>query len=365
MDFAKVSVQDLRNEARRAGIDETGATGRTSWVATATRAEMERALAAHANGTPLVADEDAQGEGEGAQGSQGEQGEGDSRHEKKLRKIAREEAERIMRRQREAKRTVVVKQDAEGKESERLDVGVTHKVFPDVLALLRAGLHVYLYGPPGVGKTHLCEQLAKALACEFHADSFTPHTSDWRVSGYKSTTTGDFIATPFHAAVIGGGLYLGDEIDKASDGVVGTFNLAMSQSVASFACGLVAKHPNTRLVFAGNTVGLGATPMYPDRSVLPADFRDRLVFVEMPVDETLERSLALARNADAGAWVDYVQATRKEVTKQGLPLVVSPRASMNGATLLALGWNMTQVADAMLWRGAPDSMVRRAKGERS
>ena len=115
-------------------------------------------------------------------------------------------------------------------------------------------------------------------------------------------------------------------------------------------------------VFAGNTAELNATPQYPDRSRLPDDFRNRFVFIEWGYDVKLERTLTLLANPNAEEWFARVQTVRALVAKTGVPLTVSPRTSVNGAKLLALGMSQKEVEAAVLWQHAPKSIVDRVTG---
>jgi MoxR-like ATPase len=374
MDYSTQSREALQALARERGIGADGAPGRTSWVAIAARATLTAALEASDKGQPLALPLESVKAGPTAQADAAAllaqavallAGQGGKLDEPRVRDIAAEEARKAL-----APKTLVL-HEASG---ERVEVGRTHEAFDRVLEVLDKGLIPYLIGPPGVGKSHMGRQLAAALAPKvkaesgaesyaFEADSFNEGMQDWRVSGFKSVTTGEFIASPFYRCCTLPGLYLGDEIDKALANVVGTFSLALDNTHASFACGLVRKHEWFRCMFAGNTVGLGATPQFPDRSRLPDDFRDRVVYIHVGVDMKLEREIALAFNPKADNWVDRVQAVRERVNAAALPLSITPRASSQGARLLALGWALADVERACLWRHAPDAIVRRANGE--
>jgi MoxR-like ATPase len=346
-----------------------GAPGKTSWVAVSSRATMEAALRAADGGTPLTLPLESAG-GDNAKAAEmlaaavAILSQGKGMDEAKVREVARDEASKFA-----APHTHVLT----GGDREPVDVGTTHKIYSRVLDMLADGLCPYLVGPPACGKTHLGQQLAKALAKHFghdpdsgyilHADSWNADMMDWRVSGTVNPLSGAFNPTPFYHSVTVPGLYLMDEPDKMSQTVTGCFNLAMDNPKASFACGLVLKHKHARMFAAGNTPGLGATLQYPDRNVLPADFRDRWTFVNMDYDEALERKITLAVNPDAGEWVDYVQEVRARIAKAGTPILATPRASVQGAKLLLRKWSRKDIENAVLWKNAPDSMVARAKGD--
>jgi len=372
MDYAKLDRVALQKLVRERGLGMDGSPGgKTSWVAVSSRATMENALRAADAGTPLTLPlETAQGDPAKAAQLLAEAvgiltaGNVGALDEDKVRGIAREEAVKLA-----SPHTIITK---DPRDPDPVDVGTTHKIYDRVLNMLIDGLNPYLVGPPACGKTHMGRQLAKALAKHFghdadtytlEADSWNADMMDWRVSGTVNPLNGAFNPTPFHASVTRPCLYLADEADKMAQTVSGCFNLAMDNAYASFACGLVLKHKHARIMAAGNTAGLGATPQYPDRNVLPADFRDRWTFVDMDYDEALERKLGLAINPEAGEWIDFVQEVRARINKAGSPILATPRATVQGAKLLLRKWSRKDIEAAVLWKGAPAAMVARAKGD--
>ena len=74
----------------------------------------------------------------------------------------------------------------------------------------------------------------------------------------------------------------------------------------------------------------------------------------MDYDEKLER--ALAGNTD---WARKVQRIRREINKQQIRHIVSPRASIQGARLLAAGFSTDEVLESTVWKGLDkDSKAR-------
>ena len=59
-----------------------------------------------------------------------------------------------------------------------------HPVFERVLKYVAAGLNVLLVGPAGCGKTHLCEQIAKALGREYGELSGSAGVSESALTGW-------------------------------------------------------------------------------------------------------------------------------------------------------------------------------------
>lgn len=235
--------------------------------------------------------------------------------------------------------------NAAGKSS---DVGRQHKSFGDLLALLEAGLNVWLVGPAGSGKTTAAEFAAKALGRRFYFNGAID--SEYKLLGFVDAG-GKVISRPFREAWEQGGVYLFDEVDASLPSALLAFNAALANGVCDFPDACIPKHPDF-VCIAGGNVWNGATSEYCGRMKQDAAFLDRFVQLEWSYDEALEVeiatcaavSIAKANGGDEKAamvaateWTDYVQAMRKRAKDHGIKIVISPRASMNGAKLLAAG----------------------------
>lgn len=69
----------------------------------------------------------------------------------------------------------VTRVEVKGREAVEIS-GRQHKVFPSVLKVLGAGMHVYLVGPSGTGKSTIAEKAAEALGLGFGSISLGPTT---------------------------------------------------------------------------------------------------------------------------------------------------------------------------------------------
>jgi hypothetical protein len=54
---------------------------------------------------------------------------------------------------------------------------------------------------------------------------------------------------------------------------------------------------------------------------------------------------------EAARWLTHVQMMRDKIEKAKLRHIVSPRATVTGAKLLAAGWPWREVEDAVLFKG--------------
>ena len=221
-----------------------------------------------------------------------------------------------------------------------------HAELETIVKMLNAELKVYIYGPAGSGKTTLAKQCAESLSIPFY------HTGallqKYELTGYNNAS-GEYVSTTFFEAYSKGGLYLFDEIDSSNPSAIIAFNMAIENGSMTFPNEVVEQHPDFRVIAAANTNGLGATANY-KRQALDGATLDRFIRVELSYDKKLERRLAFeafTRNGGGydmvvNSWVDTVQKTRQLALDKRIDVIISPRSSINGAALLALGQTVEQ-----------------------
>lgn len=232
--------------------------------------------------------------------------------------------------------------------------GVQHEQFPKVLKALSKGLHLFLVGPAGTGKTTLAENASKALSMPFSAQSFNAQSSKADLVGFM-TANGNYVATEFRKRFQDGGVYLMDEIDNANPNILGTLNAALANGYMAFPDGMVKRHESFVAIAAGNTFGNGATAQYVGRNPIDGATKDRFVFMDIMIDHNIEDSMVQATGIDptVGAkWLQIVRSCRKNVTDFGLQVIVSPRASAQGANLLDAGFTFREAVDMTILKGA-------------
>ena len=220
-----------------------------------------------------------------------------------------------------------------------------HCEVPNLIKIVGAGLHVLLTGPAGSGKTTACKQIAEALGLSFYPMSVGPQTTKSDLLGFRDAT-GSYHATPLREAFEHGGLLLLDEIDAGNPGVITTINMLLENGVCAFPDGIISRHENFRCIAAANTYGRGADRLYVGRNQLDAATLNRFVSRDFDYDEALE--MLLAGNDD---WCAYVQSLRHAAESLKERVIISPRASLQGAKLLKLGFSRTEVASMTIWKG--------------
>lgn len=177
---------------------------------------------------------------------------------------------------------VVTSSSSEGK--------LKHEKFERILALVKAGIPVFMSGEAGVGKNVIAEQVAEAMGLPFYMSSKL--NDEYGIRGYGDAN-GRYVETPFYKAFKEGGVFLLDEMDASSSQALVALNTALSSDYYDFPIvGNVKKHPNFRVLANGNTNGSGATEDYNGREALDKSTLDRFAFVEIGYDSKIELACA-------------------------------------------------------------------------
>ena len=229
-------------------------------------------------------------------------------------------------------------------------LGLVHKATPRIIAMLAAGVNVYLHGPAGSGKTTVARKAAEAFGLKFYFAAKVE--SEYQLLGFKDAK-GETVRTQFREAYEYGGMFLFDEMDASSSSAVVALNAALANGVCAFPDGIVQRHKDFHCIGAGNTALTGATRQYSGRNQLDAASIDRFAFVEFDYDDDLERALATD-----SVWCGYVQAVRRAVKERGLNHLVTPRATYDGCKLLAAGLDWDAVASAVVFKGLDADTVK-------
>lgn len=228
-----------------------------------------------------------------------------------------------------------------------------HYLYGEVLQAVNAGIPVSLIGPAGSGKSTMCEQIATALGMKFYLQNSV--TGDHQLTGYMDAY-GKYHGTPFRTAFEHGGTILVDEVDTSDPSALKWMNTALANGFAMFPDSEtpVRRHKDFRIIIAANTFGNGADRIYVGANQLDASTLDRFVFFDFRYDEKLET--LLAGNVK---WVQRVQKLRKAAMAEKARIVISPRASINGAKLLQIGWDQGKVENRTIWKNIDEELRAR------
>jgi MoxR-like ATPase len=223
-------------------------------------------------------------------------------------------------------------------------MGMVHRATPRILKYVSLGQHVFLSGPAGSGKTSVATKIAEALKLTLWPLSVGAQTTKTDLFGFIDGN-GKYHTTPFREAFEKGGVFLLDEIDAGNPNVLVALNSALSGAPEIFfPDGLVKRHKDFRCIAAANTWGYGADRQYVGRNQLDAATLNRFLQVTFDYDEELET--AIAGNA---RWSRRVQALRKSAFAQKSRVMITPRASINGAVLVAAGETFEEAEEATIW----------------
>jgi cobaltochelatase CobS len=228
-------------------------------------------------------------------------------------------------------------------------IELKHKQFNDILALISCGLNVWINGGAGGGKTHIVSQVAEILDLPFYSKSISAQTSEFSLLGFMNAA-GNFVETDFYKAYTTGGVFCLDEIDNGNPNVLAVLNSALSNGHCSFANGGQTKHKDFILIATANTIGKGATAQYVGRLAIDGATLDRFVMINLNYDNNLEA--ALCGNKEVS---DAVQTLREKAEKHSLNCIISPRASINAAKLMAAGLTLKKALDFCIFNKLTDN----------
>lgn len=250
------------------------------------------------------------------------------------------------------------------------NVGRQHYLFPRLLEYVSRGLHVFLVGPAGSGKTTAIEGVAKALNRTARISSMSSQTPEARMMGYNDAH-GHYVPGILYDPYTKGQLLGLDEMDNSNPNVLAALNSALSNSRLGFPHGMMDRHSNFVVIATGNTYGTGANRIYVGRQQIDGATLDRFVVMDWPYDEAFELDLARSKTDDEelreeiAIWVRRVQSYRHAADKHGIRIIISPRASLHGATLIATKTAATteELESSVIWRGLDADSIKKVKAE--
>lgn len=234
-----------------------------------------------------------------------------------------------------------------------------HKDLPKLVAKVAAGVNVFIVGPAGTGKSVAAEQVAQALDRRFFALSFGPTTPTSKLFGYNDAN-GTFQETPLFQAYNAegeGGIFLGDELDNGHPGLLAEQNQFLANGHCAFACGMIKRHAKFQYIATGNTYGRGGDRLFVGRNQLDAATLDRFVFHSLGIDEDLEEKAAMRYSTNDSApacraWIATVRKVRAQAESLKIPMVASPRASIDGCKLITTGaFTKDEITEDVLLKG--------------
>jgi len=231
--------------------------------------------------------------------------------------------------------------------------GKVHEKFIEILDLAAQRMEILMVGPAGCGKSHLAEQIAKALGLRFGSIACSAGMSEGQITGrlIPSGEAGrfEYQRSQFVEFYEEGGVFLLDEIDAADANVLLVINQALANGHLPVPNRLTnpqaKRHPDFVLLAAANTFGNGANRMYVGRNQLDESTLDRFRIgqVVLDYDPELERSILSDSDLLQRLW-----SIRGKVSDCQLRRLISTRFIAKAATMRGAGWTSEKIVGQLV-----------------
>ena len=231
--------------------------------------------------------------------------------------------------------------------------GKVHEKFAEVLDLAAQRMEILLVGPAGCGKSHLAEQVAKALGLRFGSVSCSAGMSEGQITG-RLIPTGEggrfeYQRSQFVEFYEEGGVFLLDEIDAADANVLLVMNQALANGHLPVPNRIgnpqATRHPDFVLIAAANTFGNGANRMYVGRNQLDESTLDRLRIGQVVMDYDRELEESILSDTDL---LERLWGIRRHAAECQLRRVVSTRFIAKAATMRAAGRSAERIISQLV-----------------
>lgn len=183
-----------------------------------------------------------------------------------------------------------------------------HKAFDDVLMAVMENANPYLIGPSGCGKTYMISQIAKLLDTDYIDIGYI--NEEYDILGFQ-TANGGYSRPNFYRCYKYGMIAFCDELDNGNSRATVKLNSFLSNTgdaSYSFPNGeRVPRHPNFRMIAAGNTTGNGADSNYNTREKIEESVQQRLMPIVVGYDNEVEKKIL----ADYKSWYEFIVLFRK------------------------------------------------------
>jgi midasin (ATPase involved in ribosome maturation) len=220
-----------------------------------------------------------------------------------------------------------------------------HYNFEKLIKIVNRRLNTLLIGEAGSGKSSAARRVAEVLGLDYGFISVGMTTTKTEFFGYTDAQ-GRVVETEFRKRFINGGVFLVDEFDAGNPNVSIALNEPLANGFAAFPDGVFEKHPDFVCIAAANTYGNGATAEFTGRNALDKATLDRFTFLDWNIDNDFEKSIVSDH-----MWLDKVVKIRKAFKDLNIKQPVSTRAAIIGSTLLADGFNTSEVMEMTIFKG--------------
>jgi hypothetical protein len=257
---------------------------------------------------------------------------------------------------------VLIVRGPDGKDRPQPEGEIYHPAVDRLVALLAQGMHVYLTGPAGSGKTHGACQAARMVGLPYDVVTMPGQTSA-KLLGYVKPD-GTIVETAFTRMFTAPGVLVLDEFDRTDPGVAAMLNSCLENGLLNHGGKLLRKDPQFCVVANGNTTLRGASREY--TAAKPIDYATaaRFVFLRWNYDETHEAALveqAFGGNLEASsALLLWIRKVRAAIARDKINLVFAgPREARRIALDMMRGTDFAEAAHGHVWKGLDDEIVSR------
>lgn len=182
-----------------------------------------------------------------------------------------------------------------------------HEMFDDVLTAVMEEVNPYLIGPSGCGKTYMIRQIGEILGVELFDIGYI--NEEYDILGYV-TAMGEYSESNFYRLYKYGGIAFCDELDNGNSKATVKLNSFLSNNQKAGYCfpggEYVQKHPNFRVIAAGNTDGSGANMNYSTREKIEESVQQRMIPIYVDYDNRVEQMIL----KDYPDWFEFACAFR-------------------------------------------------------
>ncbi|SFC77061.1 AAA family ATPase [Ruminococcus albus] len=186
-----------------------------------------------------------------------------------------------------------------------------HEHFDDIITAVIEDSNPYMIGPSGCGKTFLVGQIARLLGLEYLDIGYI--NEEYDLLGFQ-TADGGYNYPAFYRAYKYGGIVFCDEFDNGNIRAAVKLNSFMSNSKDASYCfpngERVMRHPNFRIIAAGNTAGDGADRNYSTREKIEESLMQRFTAIYVDYDNRLEKDIL----RDHPQWFEFAAVFRNATT---------------------------------------------------
>ena len=194
---------------------------------------------------------------------------------------------------------------------------IYHEKFDDVLKIIMQGNTPYMWGPSGCGKTYMIEnQIAKLLGINIVTNGYVLYEEN--ILGYNNAGTGEYVPSNFYRCYLFGDIIFFDELDNGLSNATIVLNRFIGNENSSYTFpngATINKHPNFRIITAGNTKGSGHTFAHNVRQKMDESVLQRLTPIEINYDNRIEEKIL----KDHKDWFNFAVNFRKAIERVQSP----------------------------------------------